>query len=66
LKVRKNYPYKGISDGLTTSLRKQYTQKNYCGIEIEINQKHFFESSKIWRSLKEKMPACLGTVCGVH
>ena len=36
--VRNNYPYKGISDGFTTYLRKKYP-KNYSGIEIEINQK---------------------------
>jgi predicted N-formylglutamate amidohydrolase len=64
LKVRKNYPYKGTSDGLTTTLRKQYTQKNYCGIEIEINQKHFLANSEIWRTLREKMPSILGDLGG--
>ena len=38
-KVRRNYPYLGISDGLTTSLRKMYSEKQYIGLEIEINQK---------------------------
>lgn len=37
-KIRMNYPYKGISDGLTTALRKKYSPDNYLGIEIEINQ----------------------------
>ena len=40
MKVRFNYPYKGSSDGLTTTLRKKFGQK-YVGIEIEINQKFF-------------------------
>lgn len=40
MKVRFNYPYKGSSDGLTTSLRKKYGPR-YMGIEIEINQKFF-------------------------
>ena len=40
MKVRFNYPYKGSSDGLTTSLRKKYGPR-YVGIEIEINQKFF-------------------------
>ena len=40
MKVRFNYPYKGSSDGLTTSLRKKFGPR-YVGIEIEINQKFF-------------------------
>jgi predicted N-formylglutamate amidohydrolase len=40
MKVRFNYPYKGTSDGLTTTLRKKFGQR-YVGIEIEINQKFF-------------------------
>lgn len=37
-RVRSNYPYKGINDGLTTWLRKKF-QNNYIGIELELNQK---------------------------
>lgn len=40
MKVRFNYPYKGTSDGLTTTLRKKIGPR-YAGIEIEINQKFF-------------------------
>ena len=40
MKVRFNYPYKGTTDGLTTTLRKKFGQ-HYVGIEIEINQKFF-------------------------
>ena len=40
MKVRFNYPYKGTSDGLTTTLRKKFGTR-YVGIEIEINQKFF-------------------------
>ena len=40
IKVRFNYPYKGSSDGLTTTLRKKFGPQ-YVGIEIEINQKFF-------------------------
>ncbi len=41
LRVRLNYPYHGISDGFTTSLRKKWRKRGYFGIEIEVNQKHF-------------------------
>ncbi len=40
MKVRFNYPYKGTSDGLTTTLRKKFGPR-YAGLEIEINQKFF-------------------------
>lgn len=39
IKVRLNYPYAGISDGLTTALRKQYSNEHYVGIELELNQR---------------------------
>lgn len=42
LSVRKNYPYRGTSDGFTKHLRKQF-KKKYAGIELEINQKHLKE-----------------------
>lgn len=38
LRVRMNYPYKGISDGFTNCLRKQFTENQYLGIQIELNQ----------------------------
>lgn len=37
-RVRRNYPYRGTSDGLTTWLRRRFPAKNYLGVEIEINQ----------------------------
>jgi len=38
LKCRFNYPYRGASDGLVTSLRKSLGKDRYLGFEIEINQ----------------------------
>ena len=35
-----NLPYAGTDDGFTTFLRKVYPSENYCGIEIEVNQKY--------------------------
>lgn len=40
-RIRFNYPYRGISDGFTTYLRRCYAEEQYCGIEIEMNQKLF-------------------------
>jgi predicted N-formylglutamate amidohydrolase len=38
LRVRKNYPYRGAADGLTTSLRTEFPPDAYLGIELEVNQ----------------------------
>ena len=38
LRVRRNYPYLGKTDGFTAFLRKKYPGNLYAGIEIEINQ----------------------------
>ncbi len=46
LKIRFNYPYLGISDGMTTYLRKKFPI-NYCGIELEVNQKFFTQETPI-------------------
>jgi predicted N-formylglutamate amidohydrolase len=37
-RVRMNYPYRGISDGFTSTLRKKHPEKDYLGLELEINQ----------------------------
>lgn len=37
-RVRLNYPYRGTSDGFTSALRKQHAEKDYLGIELEMNQ----------------------------
>jgi predicted N-formylglutamate amidohydrolase len=38
LRVRLNYPYKGNTDGFTTSLRKKFPEADYLGLEVECNQ----------------------------
>lgn len=38
LRVRLNYPYRGRSDGLTTTLRREFPVARYLGIELEVNQ----------------------------
>jgi len=39
LTVRMNYPYRGASDGLTTSLRRLFAPERYLGVELEVNQR---------------------------
>jgi predicted N-formylglutamate amidohydrolase len=38
--VRRNYPYRGTSDGFTSYLRRRYDDAAYAGLELEVNQKH--------------------------
>lgn len=38
LRVRRNYPYRGRSDGFVTALRARFPVHAYVGIEIELNQ----------------------------
>lgn len=39
LAVRRNQPYRGASDGLTTWLRSRHPDGRYLGLEIEVNQR---------------------------
>lgn len=60
LRVRFNYPYLGIADGFTSYLRANLGNNNYCGIELEINQKLLTNSKEIKiisEILKESFPA---------
>jgi predicted N-formylglutamate amidohydrolase len=41
IKTRSNYPYLGTADGFTSYLRKCFSEKNYIGIELEVNQTIF-------------------------
>ncbi|MCA9074472.1 MAG: N-formylglutamate amidohydrolase [Planctomycetaceae bacterium] len=38
LRIHRNRPYRGTSDGLTTALRSHYAPSRYWGIELELNQ----------------------------
>lgn len=38
LRVRRNYPYLGRSDGFTTWWRRRHPDRVYLGIELELNQ----------------------------
>lgn len=53
LAVRRNYPYVGRNDGLTTSLRKRFAPEAYIGVELELNQKHVLRGGRQWAALRE-------------
>lgn len=52
LTVRRNYPYAGRGDGLTSHLRRYLGPDAYVGIELEINQKHVTATGADWPALR--------------
>jgi hypothetical protein len=58
--VRRNYPYRGYADGLTTYLRRRYARHGYIGVEIEVNQKHVLAGARQWRMLREVLVQSVG------
>ena len=59
LVVRRNYPYRGSADGLTTHLRRRFAERSYSGIELEVNQKHALGEPRAWRALRALLVASL-------
>ena len=52
LRVRRNYPYQGKTDGFTSYLRRKYAAKFYAGIEIEINQDFLLQNDNNTKKVK--------------
>jgi hypothetical protein len=53
LRVRRNYPYRGWTDGLTTTLRSRFPATRYAGIELEVNQGRLSRpaAARVWARL---------------
>jgi len=52
LRVRRNYPYAGKGDGLTSYLRKRFSPSVYVGVELEVNQKIVLTAGRPWTTLR--------------
>lgn len=52
LSVRRNYPYRGTADGLTTWLRRHFGGNRYLGVEVELNQRIARVDPAAWRALR--------------
>lgn len=59
LRVRRNYPYTGKSDGFTAYLRRRFPVDDYLGIELEINQAIVLAGGLPWRRLRTLLVGCL-------
>jgi predicted N-formylglutamate amidohydrolase len=57
LVARRNYPYRGSGDGLTTSLRTRFPARDYTGVELEVNQKFPRAGGARWRQVRHTLVA---------
>ncbi|MCA8994671.1 MAG: N-formylglutamate amidohydrolase [Planctomycetaceae bacterium] len=58
-RIRRNAPYRGAADGLTTALRKQFHESDYLGIELEVNQLIADGSAEVRKKLRRVISASL-------
>ncbi len=58
LRLRRNYPYSGRSDGFTAYLRRRFPAGDYIGVELEINQA-IVADGKTWPRLRTQVIASL-------
>ena len=65
LRVRRNYPYRGYDDGLTTYLRRLFAETSYLGVEIEVNQKHV-DGGQHWRVLRSNIVQSFADLLAQH
>lgn len=65
-RVRRNFPYEGRGNGLTSALRKKYSPDEYVGVELEINQKNVLPLSRQWSGLRESIINSLQSVLRGH
>jgi len=63
LRVRRNYPYAGKGDGLTSHLRVRFAQSDYVGIELEVNQGIVFAAGRRWTVLRRTLVDSLRMAC---
>lgn len=62
LEIHRNAPYRGTSDGLTRWLRTQFSERDYAGIELELNQRWIEDSS--WASLRRAVAESMAVLVG--
>ena len=66
LRVRRNYPYAGKGDGLTSHLRAGFPNGAYVGVELEVNQGIVLAADPRWAALRRVLIDALRTPCAEH
>lgn len=62
LRVRRNSPYRGISDGFTAFLRKRYGPEQYVGIELEMNEGLLRSAGRQARAVEDRLGDALENI----
>jgi len=60
LRLRRNYPYIGKSDGVTQVMRRRYPPDRYVGIELEVNQRYVEADGPAWPKIRRTLVDTLG------
>jgi predicted N-formylglutamate amidohydrolase len=55
LRLRRNYPYIGDSDGVTYRLRRRHPPEGYIGVELEVNQQFVERGGPAWPALRRAL-----------
>ena len=63
LRVRRNYPYAGKGDGLTSHLRQRFPPSAYVGIELEVNQRIVLAAGPRWMAMRRVITDSLRAAC---
>jgi predicted N-formylglutamate amidohydrolase len=63
LRVRRNYPYAGKGDGLTSYLRLRFSRRVYVGVELELNQNIVLAAGRRWTLLRRMLIDSLRAAC---
>jgi predicted N-formylglutamate amidohydrolase len=64
LRVRRNYPYRGVADGLVTSFRRHFATDDYVGVELEVCQDIFLARGSRWHRLTRLLAGSLMILVG--
>lgn len=59
LRLRRNQPYRGNADGLTTAMRARFEPGQYLGIELEVSQRFPLGAAAAWRRLRADLEQSL-------
>lgn len=63
-RVRRNQPYRGADDGLTTHLRTRLADARYAGIELEVSQRYPRRAGAPWATLQAVIAGTLADTLG--
>jgi len=60
LRLRRNYPYLGASDGVCQVMRRRYPPEAYVGVELEVNQRYVEAGGPAWPKIRRTLLGTLG------